>query len=223
MLGGDGTVGPVLTALAGRDTPVAILPGGTANNIARTLSIGGDAARSSHAGRPRRSAALDVWEIRDDGRLARFVEAFGGGFMGRLIERGSDAEKPSLILGGALDRARHLLADIVADAPEADWRIEVDGVVHDGRYIGVEAMSIRSVGPNATFAPHADPGDRLIDVTLIDAGLREPLLHGISALASDRRVGLAALPDRDRPDRPARPASRRATPRRRQPLGAPGS
>ena len=42
-LGGDGTIGQVMTWLAGQDTPVGILPSGTANNIARTLGIWGDA------------------------------------------------------------------------------------------------------------------------------------------------------------------------------------
>jgi len=37
VAGGDGTVARVARRMAGRDTPIALLPAGTANNIARTL------------------------------------------------------------------------------------------------------------------------------------------------------------------------------------------
>jgi diacylglycerol kinase (ATP) len=37
--GGDGTVGKVATLLIGNRTPIAILPMGTANNIATTLGL----------------------------------------------------------------------------------------------------------------------------------------------------------------------------------------
>ena len=79
--------------------------------------------------------------------------------------------------------------DVVAAEPPADWRVEVDGVDHSGRYIGVEAMGIRSIGPNATFAPMADPGDGLIDVVLIDPTRRQPLVDGIEARTFDLPAG----------------------------------
>jgi diacylglycerol kinase family enzyme len=192
-LGGDGTIGQVLTWLVGHETPVGILPSGTANNIARTLGIRGDAETiiADWATAPIRS--FDVWQVRDAARTVRFVEGFGGGFVGRLMERGRAAEKPSLILGGSLDRGRHLLSEAVAAEPPTDWRIVVDGVDRSGRYIGVEAMSIRSVGPNATFAPAADPGDGLIDLVLVDAERREPLLDGIAAMSTDMRADWPTL------------------------------
>ncbi len=42
-VGGDGTIGEVAVELAGSDTPMAILPMGTANNVGRTLELLGDA------------------------------------------------------------------------------------------------------------------------------------------------------------------------------------
>ena len=39
VAGGDGTVASVVTALAGRTTPAAVVPLGSANNIARTLGV----------------------------------------------------------------------------------------------------------------------------------------------------------------------------------------
>jgi diacylglycerol kinase family enzyme len=194
VLAGDGTVRTVVTEMVDRDTPVAILPGGTANNIARTLGIGGDAASLVAGWRAAAARPLDVWEIRRGGRSGRWVEAVGGGFMGQHVARGSEAEQPTVILGGALDRGRHLLSEAVAHASEGWWRLELDGKDRSGRYIGVEAMNIRSIGPQATFAPEADPGDGRIDLVLVDASRRDALLEGLAAEAFDRTEPWPAFP-----------------------------
>ena len=52
IAGGDGTITEVLTKLPDRTMPVALLPLGTANNIARSLGI---AARRRNWSRPGRS------------------------------------------------------------------------------------------------------------------------------------------------------------------------
>jgi diacylglycerol kinase family enzyme len=194
VLGGDGTVSAVVTTMVGRDIPIAILPAGTANNIARTLGVGGDAESLVGGWRRATVMPLDVWEVRDGRRTQRFVEAIGGGFMGHHIRRGEEAESPSLILGGALDRGRYLLASAVSEAPEAEWQIEVDGRDHSGRYIGVEAMSIRSIGPHATFAPQADPGDGRLDLVLIRADQRDALLEGLAAEVTDEPSAWPTFP-----------------------------
>src|SRR5690349_20514816 len=41
VAGGDGIIGRVAKRMAGRATPIAPLPAGTANNIARTLGLAG--------------------------------------------------------------------------------------------------------------------------------------------------------------------------------------
>src|SRR6185436_18057135 len=41
VAGGDGTIGKVAKRIAGRGIPIAPLPAGTANNIARTLGLNG--------------------------------------------------------------------------------------------------------------------------------------------------------------------------------------
>jgi diacylglycerol kinase family enzyme len=74
--------------------------------------------------------------------------------------------------------------------------------------VGVEAMNIRSIGPNVPLAPRADPGDGLLDVALIGqeacAALLthvEQRLHGGSGdppkipVRRARRVALNPPPD----------------------------
>src|SRR5690606_6672480 len=58
--GGDGTVAEALMTLAGRDVPVAILPFGTANNIAKSLRIVGETAQIVAAWRERNPEPLDL-------------------------------------------------------------------------------------------------------------------------------------------------------------------
>jgi diacylglycerol kinase family enzyme len=63
VAGGDGTINTVLNAVAGIDVPLAILPLGTANDLARELGISlctADAARRAAAGSERR---IDVVQV----------------------------------------------------------------------------------------------------------------------------------------------------------------
>jgi diacylglycerol kinase family enzyme len=193
VLGGDGTVRKVLTSLVGSETPIAVLPGGTANNIARTLDIGGDASSIVASWASADVRPFDVWEARANGRSERFVEGFGGGFIGSLIDRGHEVKPPTIVLGGAIDRARHLLAVVLASEAARTWRVAVDGETHDGDYIGVEAMGIRSLGPHTMLSPEADPGDGLLDVVLIGPAIRDDLHEAILASATDAR-GRASWP-----------------------------
>lgn len=65
VVGGDGTLGEAVTGLAGTDTPVAIIPRGTANQVARNLRIPGtleDAVRVAITGDP---APVDLGRIGD--------------------------------------------------------------------------------------------------------------------------------------------------------------
>ncbi len=60
IAGGDGTIAEVLTRLPNRSVPVALLPLGTANNIARSLGIAGtpqELARPGNSTIPIRSTS----------------------------------------------------------------------------------------------------------------------------------------------------------------------
>ena len=75
VAGGDGTVGEVAEALLGTDVPIAILPTGTANVVAREYGIGRtvaeaertltSSARPAHhgvaRGGPRRASSARAW------------------------------------------------------------------------------------------------------------------------------------------------------------------
>ncbi len=173
--GGDGTVGKVALAAADHGLPFAAIPIGTANNIAKTLGVLGDARvlveTWSTSAQP-----FDIGDVAAPWGRERFVEAFGGGLMADLMSRRDEIEADATLLGRETDRALHLLCELIRKAPVHQWRITADGLDLSGDYLAVEILNIRFVGPNVPFAPEADPGDGLLDVVLVGEAERQALL-----------------------------------------------
>jgi diacylglycerol kinase (ATP) len=89
--GGDGTVSTAARFLVGRGMPLAILPLGTANNIACSLGINGSIQQASFNWSLARRQPLDVGVASGPWGVSRFLEASDGasGARGRRdISRG---------------------------------------------------------------------------------------------------------------------------------------
>jgi len=87
VVGGDGTVGEVAQGLARTDLPLAIIPAGTGNDIARNLAIPRHplaAARLAATGAPR---PIDLGEVRTREATRHFVNVAGFGFDAEAAER----------------------------------------------------------------------------------------------------------------------------------------
>ena len=192
--GGDGTVARVLLAAADAQVPFAAIPIGTANNIAKTLGVLGDARElvETWSTPPRAERPFDIGTIVAPWGHYRFVEAVGGGPIAELIRRGEEVAADATLLGRETDRALHLLGELVLEAPVRYWKIDADGVDLSGEYIAVEVLNIRFVGPNLPLAPEADPSDGALDIVLVGEADRKPLLAYL-----ENRLNLASgeLPD----------------------------
>lgn len=187
--GGDGTVRKVALAAADRGVPFAMLPIGTANNVAKTLGMLGDARElvDSWSAAPLLERRLDVGEISGPSGMRRFVESIGGGPVAELISRGEEVEEDARLLGRETDRALHLLAELLREARPLQWRISTSDGDLSGEYLAVEILNIRFVGPNVPLAPDADPSDGLLDVVLIGVEDRGPMLDYL-----EKRLNLAS-------------------------------
>jgi YegS/Rv2252/BmrU family lipid kinase len=163
-LGGDGTAMEVVGALAGGDTPVGILPGGTGNLIARTLGtpLGvGDAVRALIRGD---KARIDLGLVAWDGATPRhFAFAAGVGIDARMIEETPARLKRRLgVLAYALSASRAILAG---------ERFPVRVVV-DGEEIRRDAAAVMIVNFGAVlgdlirFGPGIRHDDGLLDLCL---------------------------------------------------------
>jgi diacylglycerol kinase (ATP) len=185
--GGDGTVRKVALAAMDAGLPFAALPIGTANNIAKTLGLLGDARELVHAWDEPGELALDIGEAKTATASRRFVEGVGGGWIGDLISRGAEVEDGFRLLGRETDRAMHLLADVLTEARPAHWQITADGADLSGDYLAVEVLNMRFVGPNVPLAPDADPADGMLDIVFVTDAVRPDVLAYL-----EQRMNLAS-------------------------------
>lgn len=193
VAGGDGSIKKVAVAIAGRGIPMAILPIGTANNIAKSLGALGSVpeliAGWSRAERRR----LAVGTVATPWGSMRFVESVGVGVFTELVTRGDSEvnESTTGLTGHAIDRALLLLQRIVAERAPRFRRLELDGADLSGDYLLVEVMNMPLVGPNIPLAPGADFGDDQLEVVTVVEREREMLAEYVRA----RLSGGAAPPE----------------------------
>ena len=194
VAGGDGTVATIIRLLAGRDTPVGIVPLGTANNIAWSLGVPIEPAAAITALRTAAARPLDVAMLRAAWGGSRFVESAGLGLFASVLHDARRDEAHSVLDAGARDltddrgeRMRRVL-----ERERAVFRrIDVDGADLSGHYLFIAAFNIPYIGPRLPLAPAADPGDGHLDVLLVREDDRPRLEAFLDAVGSD---GVAPFP-----------------------------
>jgi len=187
VAGGDGSIKKVALAMAGRGIPMALLPIGTANNIAKSLGVLGSVS-DLIAGWPRAERRrLTVGTVATRWASMRFVESVGVGVFTELVARGRSEvdESTTGLTGHAIDRALLLLQRIVAERGSRYRRLELDGSDLSGEYLLVEVMNMPLVGPNIPLAPGADYGDQQLEVVTVTEREREVLAAYIGARLGD--------------------------------------
>jgi diacylglycerol kinase (ATP) len=184
--GGDGTVADALRALAGRGVPLAVLPLGTANNIAFALGVDGPIEQLARSWHRAPAVPFDIGVLQGHGGPQRFAEGVGGGLIEECLAsfrrrplRGD--EPPPWQLVRALRRYKQTLAR----ARPQHWSMRLDGRPYGGEFLLVEILNIRSLGPNLELAPSASPSDGVL--TVVTA--READRHALAAYIDDRLAG----------------------------------
>lgn len=179
IAGGDGTVRRVAKALMKRKRlekhyPLALLPHGTANNIAGALQISGEAREIIRKWHHNHLQTFDIGKVHGIKEGLFFLESFGYGIFPRLMKVMSKiADEVGESVEEKLKAARTVLYDIVLNYKTRPCTIIADGVDHSGEYIMVEVMNIRSLGPNLVLAPDADPGDGYLDLVMVSESHRK--------------------------------------------------
>ena len=196
VAGGDGTVREAARALAGTGVPLAILPIGTANNVAKSLAIEGSVAENVERWRGAKRVPFDLGIARGQWGESRFLESVGAGFVPAGIEAAQ--EHPAHKTEDArteLERAIEGYIEALGRLQARRWTGTVDGSPIDGEFLLIEILNIPSVGANLVLAGTADPSDGYFDVVTAKEAEREAIGDYLRRLREGKDATLS-LPTR---------------------------
>jgi diacylglycerol kinase family enzyme len=170
VAGGDGTTAKVAKRLAGRGVPLAILPSGTANNVARSLGLDRRLDQLVASWSDALPAPVDLGLAKGPWGEELFIEAWGLNVFPRMLESAAATEEMSAAKRAALGPVSHgidLMIELVMTSSAQEWRVSIDGNDLSGAYIMLETMNIRYIGGAIDLAPTADATDGLLDVIAV--------------------------------------------------------
>ena len=192
--GGDGTVHKSAWQIIETGIPLAILPLGTANNLARSLGFTGsvdEILQSLHCGKSR---PFDVGVARSGSQTDYFLEAAGGGLFADYFPAAKANEKNGASPEEELTVHLSLLRKLSLDYPARQWKISTDGDDISGHYILWGAMNIRSAGPALHLAPKATTHDGRLDFVAVREDEREILIKHVDAHLGGRKARVPLTP-----------------------------
>lgn len=160
VCGGDGTVMAAVTALAGCEMPLAILPAGTGNLLARNLDLPlNDEEEALRIGISGRTKEIDVAAVED----RKFAVMAGLGFDAAIMRDAPEGLKKKVgwpayvVSAGKHLRGRGIRVTITVD----------DGTPMHRRVRTVVVGNVGKLQGNIPLLPDAEPDDGYLDVVVI--------------------------------------------------------
>lgn len=184
VAGGDGTVGKVARELIESRIPIAVLPLGTANNVATSLGIASIPLNDLIASwNTARSINFDTGVAKGPWGTENFIEGFGVGlFAETMLEldesegRELASERPERVIPAVMK----ILNDQVDHFPAKNMVVQLDGKDVSGDYVMLEALNTRYIGPNLDLVSAAQTNDGFLDVVFVTKRDRSKLRKHIS-------------------------------------------
>jgi diacylglycerol kinase family enzyme len=181
--GGDGTVASAGRVLAGGKMPLAILPLGTANNIATALGINEQPDAAVAAWTRQRIVQIDVGVVEDRRGHCYFIEGVGVG----LIPEGINASRKMVSKDAVptaedrLEQARQIFRETLQGLQPRPYGVRIEGESIDNDALLVEVLNITTVGPRIRLSPDANPADGLLSVVVAGAADRDAIAAHLRA------------------------------------------
>ena len=192
--GGDGTVHKTAWKIMDSRIPLAILPFGTANNLARSLGFAesvDEILQSLHCGK---SQPFDIGVVRCGLQADCFLEAAGGGLFADYFPAAKANESKGVSPEEELKAHLSLLRGLAFDYRARPWKMSVDGKDISDRYILWGAMNIRSAGPALHPAPRAKTDDGRLDFVAVREDERKVFIKHVDAHLAGRKERVPLTP-----------------------------
>ncbi|QIK64052.1 YegS/Rv2252/BmrU family lipid kinase [Leucobacter viscericola] len=160
IVGGDGTLTEILEKLIGSEVPLALIPAGTGNDLARALAIPRDTAEAAGLALTGVAKPLDIGELHCSGRVKHFFTIAALGFDAKVSDRTNRLRWPH----GALRYYLALIIELIQLRPLA-FSVTIDGeaaVAEPGTLIAIG--NTETYGGGMPICAGALPDDGLIDV-----------------------------------------------------------
>ncbi|WP_091233806.1 YegS/Rv2252/BmrU family lipid kinase [Microbacterium sp. 3J1] len=185
VVGGDGTLSGILDVVCAAAVPVALVPAGTGNDLARALGLPRhDPAAAVDVALTGRQRAIDVGEIRTPSRRALFLTIAALGFDAKVSDRTNRLRWPH----GRLRYYLALVVELVRLRP-MDFTVSVDGSTatrSPGTLVAVGNTA--SYGGGMPLCAGAAADDGLLDVVQVEPLTRARLLRLFPLLLRGRHL-----------------------------------
>ena len=183
--GGDGTFGKAIRKFRNSVPRFAIVPLGTANNVARSVGYRGTPAEIARGLAQAEERPFDIGAAHGPWGRREFVEAVGAGPLAAslIAAHGQDMSSRD-----KFQFSLEALRSGVAESPPCRWRVLVDGEPLPEELVMLEVLNVPISGPNLRLAQFADPGDGVLTVAFLTPEGRGAMLDALDA--SDRPLPL---------------------------------
>lgn len=200
VAGGDGSIRHTALHLLHRGRPIAPLPLGTANNIARSLGLKGTPEEIIGGWAAGHRRKFDVGIATGPWGRREFIEGAGVGLIARSIAVIEDIDEASArefkTREDKLHRDHCVFAALSYEVSALPLEFAYEGKEAGGRFLLLEVLNIGRAGPGLELAPEANPSDGWFDVVSAKeserAGLEDKLkdflagAHEVAALTAHR-------------------------------------
>lgn len=191
VAGGDGTVRKAILAMLDKKLkykrPVAILPLGTANNIASSLKIEENLRVNAEAWKKECFQKLDIGVAKTRKDEEHFIESFGFGLFPALIKWMDEQPRtPSEDPEDEVKQAHNALLHLTKHYEPIKASLLYDGKEINDEFLMIELLNISRLGPKLQLAK-ADPGDGMLELVIVKAKQRPMLIKYLEDIVAGKK------------------------------------